>query len=54
MNVHPDDSAFDQLCEKIAQGKATPSEMEAAFSALNSEINAFSADVQGQLNKSKK
>lgn len=54
MNIHPDDSTFDELCEKIAQGKATPSEMEAAFQALNGDIDAFSADVQDQLNKAKK
>ena len=54
MNTQPDDSTFDELCEKIAQGKATPSEMEMAFKSLNSDIDAFSADVQDQLNKAKK
>lgn len=54
VNTLPDDSTFDELCEKIAQGKATPSEMDAAFKILNSNIDAFSADVQNQLNQAKK
>lgn len=41
--------SFDELCEKIAQGKATPSEMEEAYKSLNSEIESFSADIQSQL-----
>ncbi|MFA6475097.1 MAG: hypothetical protein WCV88_02730 [Patescibacteria group bacterium] len=54
MNVQLNDPTFDELCEKIAQGKATPSDMEAAFKSLNSDIDAFSADVQDQLYKNKK
>lgn len=40
---------FDELCEKIAQGKATPTEIEAAFASLNADIDAFGANVTAQL-----
>lgn len=48
-NTSKTELTFDELCEKIAQGKASPAEMEAAFKSLNGDIEAFSADVQSQL-----
>ncbi len=40
---------FDDLCEKIAQGKASPAEVKLAFQQLNQDIESFSDDIQAQL-----
>ena len=53
MNSNSEEDAslsFDQLCEKIAQGSATPQEIEAAVSMLDADVTDFSTDVNNQLN----
>ena len=46
-------SAFDQLCEKIASGQATPEEIQQAFKLLNQDIDSFDTDIQKQLTELK-
>lgn len=49
MNLRSTDQTFDELCEKIAQGKANTIEIAAAFQSLNNDIDAFVEDTQKQL-----
>jgi hypothetical protein len=47
------ESNFDELCDKIAQGKASPTEIKSAFQNLNNDIETFNSDIEDQLNKTK-
>lgn len=42
---------FDELCDKIAQGKASPAEIKSAFQNLNKDIKTFNSDIKDQLKK---
>lgn len=45
------ESNFDDLCDKIAQGQASPAEIKSAFQNLNQDIEVFNSDIKDQLNK---
>ena len=47
----PEDKMFDDLCNKIASGSATPEEVQTAFQLLDKDIDSFSQNVDEQLSK---